>query len=195
MKKVKALIYIRLLVLYLIINACSSENTTTIKERKINQESDKYYQFSKLTLSDFDFNASIFIPDETAGIGASFKPKISHEEDFKWTISAGPNFTLFIEDYGDYSSLMNEFEAKISKNDFFDISIISKKNGIILYQRSIKKNTLSEASSKENHISFHLYAIKNINGIYYELKNKEEGDTRKVIELMEKSVESLKLIK
>ena len=195
MKKVKALIYIRLLVLYLIINACSSENTTTIKERKINQESDKYYQFSKLTLSDFDFNASIFIPDETAGIGASFKPEISHEEDFKWTISAGPNFTLFIEDYGDYSSLMDEFEAKISKSDFFDISIISNKNGIILYQRSIKKNTLSDASSKENHISFHLYAIKNINGIYYELKNKEEGDTRKVIELMEKSVESLKLIK
>jgi hypothetical protein len=195
MKKVKALIYIPLLVLYLIINACSSENTTTIKERKINQESDKYYQFAKLTLSDFDFNASIFIPDETAGIGASFKPIISHEEDFKWTISAGPNFTLFIEDYGDYSSLMDEFEAKISQNDFFDISIISKKNGIILYQRSIKKNTLSDASSKENHISFHLYAIKNINGIYYELKNKEEGDTRKVIELMEKSVESLKLIK
>jgi hypothetical protein len=195
MKKVKALIYIPLLVLYLIINACSSENTTTIKERKINQESDKYYQFAKLTLSDFDFNASIFIPDETAGIGASFKPIISHEEDFKWTISAGPNFTLFIEDYGDYSSLMDEFEAKISKSDFFDISIISKKNGIILYQRSIKKNTLSDASSKENHISFHLYAIKNINGIYYELKNKEEGDTRKVIKLMEKSVESLKLIK
>jgi hypothetical protein len=195
MKKVKALIYIPLLVLYLIINACSSENTTTIKERKINQESDKYYQFAQLTLSDFDFNASIFIPDETAGIGASFKPIISHEEDFKWTISAGPNFTLFIEDYGDYSSLMDEFEAKISKSDFFDISIISKKNGIILYQRSIKKNTLSDASSKENHISFHLYAIKNINGIYYELKNKEEGDTRKVIELMEKSVESLKLIK
>jgi hypothetical protein len=195
MKKVKALIYIPLLVLYLIINACSSENTTTIKERKINQESDKYYQFAKLTLSDFDFNASIFIPDETAGIGASFKPIISHEEDFKWTISAGPNFTLFIEDYGDYSSLMDEFEAKISKSDFFDISIISKKNGIILYQRSIKKNTLSDASSKENHIRFHLYAIKNINGIYYELKNKEEGNTRKVIELMEKSVESLKLIK
>jgi hypothetical protein len=190
MKKVKALIYIPLLVLYLIINACSSENTTTIKERKINQESDKYYQFAKLTLSDFDFNASIFIPDETAGIGASFKPIISHEEDFKWTISAGPNFTLFIEDYGDYSSLMDEFEAKISQNDFFDISIISKKNGIILYQRSIKKNTLSDASSKENHVSFHLYAIKNINGIYYELKNKEEGNTKKVIELMEKSVES-----
>ena len=195
MKKVKALSYIGLLLFYLFLHACSSEGDATLKERKINQESDKYYQFTKLILSNFDFDASIFIPDETAGIGASFKPIISHEEDFKWTISAGPNFTLFIEDYGENSSLIDEFEAKISKSDFFDISIISKKNGIILYQRSIKKNTLSDASSKENHISFHLYAIKNINGIYYELKNKEEGDTRKVIELMEKSVESLKLIK
>jgi hypothetical protein len=195
MKKVKVLCYIGLLFFYLFISACSSEGTTTLKEQKINQESDKYYQFTKLTLSDFDFNASIFIPDETAGIGASFKPIISHDEDFKWTISAGPNFTLFIEDYGENSSLIDEFESKISQSDFFDISIISKKNGIILYQRSIKKNTLSDASSKENHISFHLYAIKNINGIYYELKNKEEGNTKKVIELMEKSVESLKLIK
>ena len=195
MKKVKALSYIGLLLFYLFLQACSNEGATTIKERKINQESDKYYQFSKLTLSDFDFNASIFIPDDTAGIGASFKPIISHDEDFKWTISAGPNFKLFIEDYGENSSLIDEFEAKITKSDFFDISIISKKNGIILYQRSIKKNTLSDVSSKENHISFHLYAIKNINGIYYELKNKEEGNTKKVIELMEKSVESLKLIK
>ena len=195
MKKVKALSYIGLLLFYLFLQACSNEGATTIKERKINQESDKYYQFSKLTLSDFDFNASIFIPDETAGIGASFKPIISHDEDFKWTISAGPNFKLFIEDYGENSSLIDEFEAKITKSDFFDISIITKKNGIILYQRSIKKNTLSDVSSKENHISFHLYAIKNINGIYYELKNKEEGNTKKVIELMEKSVESLKLIK
>jgi len=195
MKKVKVLSYLGLLFFYLFINACSSEGTTTLKEQKINQESDKYYQFTKLTLSDFDFNASIFIPDETAGIGASFKPIISHDEDFKWTISAGPNFTLFIEDYGENSSLIDEFESKISQSDFFDISIISKKNGIILYQRSIKKSTLSDASSKENHISFHLYAIKNINGIYYELKNKEEGNTKKVIELMEKSVESLKLIK
>ena len=195
MKKVKALSYIGLLLFYLFLQACSNEGATTIKERKINQESDKYYQFSKLTLSDFDFNASIFIPDETAGIGASFKPIISHDEDSKWTISAGPHFTLFIEDYGENSSLIDEFEAKITKSDFFDISIISKKNGIILYQRSIKKNTLSDVSSKENHISFHLYAIKNINGIYYELKNKEEGNTKKVIELMEKSVESLKLIK
>ena len=195
MKKVNVFGKKGLLIFYLFIHACSSEEATTLKERKINQESDKYYQFTKLILSNFDFDAAIFIPDETAGIGASFKPIISHEEDFKWTISAGPNFTLFIEDYGENSSLIDEFEAKISKSDFFDISIISKKNGIILYQRSIKKNTLSDASSKENHISFHLYAIKNINGIYYELKNKEEGNTRKVIELMEKSVESLKLIK
>ena len=120
MKKVKAISYIGLLLFYLFLQACSNEGATTIKERKINQESDKYYQFSKLTLSDFDFNASIFIPDETAGIGASFKPIISHDEDFKWTISAGPNFKLFIEDYGENSSLIDEFEAKITKSDFFD---------------------------------------------------------------------------
>ena len=52
-------------------------------------------------------------------------------------------------------------------------------------------------SKKGNSIktTYHLYAVKHLGGVSYEIKNKEEGDTKKAIELMEKSVESLKLIK
>ena len=63
------------------------------------------------------------MPDETAGIGASFKPVISHEEDFKWMISAGPNFSLYIEDYGDYAMLMDEFKKKIKMDEIIYVNI------------------------------------------------------------------------
>ena len=135
------------------------------------------------------------MPDETAGIGASFKPIITHEEDFKWKISAGPNFILYMEDYGDYSMLMHDFKKKMNSSDLFDIKIISEKNGVILYSRQIKKNTLEITNEESKHITYHLYAIKKLGNVYYEIKNKDEGDSRKVSELMEKSVASLKIIK
>ena len=180
---------------FLILSSCSGKAEEKRKEEQLNQESDKYYQFSELNLSEFDFMASIKVPDETAGIGASFKPVITHDEDFKWTISAGPNFMLYIEDYGDYSLLMNDFKKKMYSSDLFDIKIISEKNGVILYSRQIKKTTTDAKNEESKHITFHLYAIKKLGNVYYEIKNKDEGDSKKVSELMEKSVASLKLIK
>ena len=180
---------------FLLLCACAGQVEAELTEEQLNQESDKYYQFSELNLSGFDFTATIKVPDETAGIGASFKPIITHDEDFKWIISAGPNFILYIEDYGDYSLLMEDFKKKMYSSDLFDIKIISEKNGVILYSRQIKKNTSKQSNEKSKHITFHLYAIKKLGNVYYEIKNKDEGDSRKVGELMEKSVASLKNIK
>jgi len=180
---------------FFLLYACSGRVEAEQKEEQLNKESDKYYQFSELNLSEYDFMASIKVPDETAGIGASFKPIITHDEDFKWTISAGPNFVLYIEDYGDYSLLMDEFKKKMYASDLFDIKIISEKNGVILYSRQIKKTTSDITNEESKHITFHLYAIKKLGNVYYEIKNKDEGDSKKVSELMEKSVASLKLIK
>ena len=180
---------------FLLLSSCAGQAEEELTEEQLNQESDKYYQFSELNLSEYDFRATIKVPDETAGIGASFKPIITHEEDFKWKISAGPNFILYMEDYGDYSMLMHDFKKKMNSSDLFDIKIISEKNGVILYSRQIKKNTLEITNEESKHITYHLYAIKKLGNVYYEIKNKDEGDSRKVSELMEKSVASLKIIK
>ena len=179
----------------LLFSSCSVKDKNGLTEEQANQEEDKYYQFRELILTDYDFSATIKVPDETAGIGASFKPVISHEEDFKWIISAGPNFSLYIEDYGDYAMLMDEFKKKIKTSNLFKIDILGERNGIICYSRQIRES--SSAPKKGNSIktTYHLYAVKRLGGVSYEIKNKEEGDTKKAIELMEKSVESLKLIK
>jgi hypothetical protein len=57
--------------------------------------SEDYYQFKAVDLSPYDLDATLFIPDETVGIGASFQTTIEHEEEFKWKVMAGPNFQLF----------------------------------------------------------------------------------------------------
>lgn len=153
---------------------------------------EEYYQFKEIDLRQTDLEASIFIPDETAGIGASFKANILHDEDFKWLLSAGPNFELFIEDYGDFNSLMSEFRAKIKSKHLFKISIIKDQDSLVIYKREIINNRRNHAS-RIRHESYHIYGVKRINGYNYEIKNRESGNTLKVVKFMEKSIKSLKL--
>ena len=77
-----------------------------------------YVQFQRVDLSKFDIPASIMIPDATAGIGASFKPEVEYDEGgYKWTISVGRNFQLFIEDYGDNLYRFEEFKKDLLKDN------------------------------------------------------------------------------
>jgi hypothetical protein len=70
-----------------------------------------YFQFQKVDLREYDIAASIMIPDATAGIGASFKPNVEHDEGgYKWAISVGRNFQLFLEDYGDNLYRFEDFK-------------------------------------------------------------------------------------
>jgi hypothetical protein len=174
--------------------SCKSKNQEDRQQEEIYGDNDKYYQFSELNLTAYGFNATIKIPDETTGIGASFEPIVRHEEDFKWVISAGPNFNVFIEDYGDFSTLMNDFKQKINSSDFFTITIMSEKNGVISYSRKIKDNKLDQ-NKELDQTTYHIYASKKLGNVNYEIKNREEGNTLKVIQLMEKSIASLKIIK
>ena len=82
------------IVLLAILNSCVTEDD--------NQAiSEDYYQFKAVDLSAYDLDATLYITDETAGIGASYQTTIAHEEDIKWKLMAGPNFQLFTEDWGD----------------------------------------------------------------------------------------------
>jgi len=86
-----------------------------------------YYQFREMNLDSVGIPASIMIPNETAGIGASFAPKILHDEGgFKWHINVGRHFNVLIEDYGDYQYLMPEFLRRINTKDIFNNRIQHK---------------------------------------------------------------------
>ena len=147
-----------------------------------------YYQFREMNLDSVGIPASIMIPNETAGIGASFAPKILHDEGgFKWHINVGRHFNVLIEDYGDYQYLMPEFLRRINTKDIFNIEIIEESTDYILYKRELN-------AVPKKQITYHIYGVKYLNGVYYEFTNQEEGDSKKVIDFIVKSFLSFKIL-
>ena len=117
--KFKFFFFVTLFILF----SCSEKNT----EKKQSQTKIDYYQFREVNLVSFGIPATLMIPNETAGIGASFEPKIYHDDGgFKWHINVGRHFNIHIEDYGDYQYLMPEFLRRINTKDIFNIDIIEK---------------------------------------------------------------------
>ena len=162
--------------LIILLLACSPKNGDNIEKT----DEQDYYQFQRIDLSSKDLNASIMIPDATAGIGASFKPQINHvPADYKWEILIGRNFNLLIEDFGDNAYRYPEVRKKILENKAFKVSIIDEENDQLLYKRILDN-------------SYHVYAVKKVDGIYYELKSREEGDSKKIAEFIYRSVKSFK---
>lgn len=170
--------------MFIFMISCADESDTNAKSKELID----YYQFDEHLLDVYGIDATIMIPNETAGIGASFETEILHDDgDFKWHISAGRNFNLYIEDYGDYQYRMPEFLRKLEAQDIFKTEIIQQKDEYVIYKRE-----LNMSSKKIS--TYHLYGIKYINGVYYEIKNKEAGDSEKVIDFILKSFLSFKPI-
>jgi len=158
-------------------------------EPKASKEELDLYQFKKVDLRPFDLDALIYIPDETAGIGASFKTSITHEEDFIWKISAGPNFELFIEDWGENADRFSKFKKQLLEDDIFKTTVIKETTKTLFYKRELKDPVLVD---KYKHISYHVYALIPLHGFYYEIKNKPQGDPKETAEMMLTSLNSFK---
>lgn len=175
--------------IFFVVWLCSFIHACSNNPSKPKSTSDDLYQFLKIDLSPYDLPATIHIPDETAGIGASFKTKIEHEEDFKWKISAGPNFELYIEDWGENQGRWQEFKSQLLASQVFKCTIIEENDHMIMYSKK-----LSQTNNAENyeHLSYHVYALIPINGVFYEITNRQEGDPLETIKLMFTSIKSFK---
>lgn len=179
---------IHVLFLILLLTSCGSK-----QQRESIQNSKKfdYYQYFSFDLSKYDIPATIMLPDETVGIGTSFIPDVKHTEaDFLWEINIGPSFVFFIEDYGDLKNLVSQQKSKLmdSKNSIYQINFLVNEPELIIYERKLKDANNSIPAT------YHAYAQKKINGVYYEFKTVESGNTKKVIDCFEKSFRSIKEI-
>jgi hypothetical protein len=160
------------------------------KEEKENPspESIDYYQFQKIDLSKYDIPASIYVPDASAGIGASFKPFVEHEVgDYKWKIKVGRYFTINIEDYGDFNYLFEEKKKLIKESKVYKTKIIKEEQSILVYQQTLKE----EIGLKRNN-TYHIYAVVKLDDVYYQVMNSESGNSKKEIDFMFKSIKSIK---
>jgi hypothetical protein len=164
-----------------------SDNNKNQAIHTASQEFD-YYQFKKFDLTKYDINSHIMLPDETAGIGTVFSPEMLHDEgSHLWQLQSGRNFIIFIEDLGELRDIFQDFKNNLTKSTAFIITPIVNKDSMMVYSRS-----LSKQYQKVNTETFHLFAVKQIDGRLYQFRNREEGNTKAEILFMQKSIESIK---
>lgn len=179
------------------LSSCSGSEENKKDDDTVQLDED-YYEFKGISLSKNEIEAMIMLPDETANIGASTKPEVIHTEgDFKWDIHVGPNFHLHIEDYGDYTDLVETKKKELKESDIFSTKYLIDDKDLIVYEQTlmVKGSKKAAPTVGVEHRSFHVYGQKQINGITYELRSRDEGYEKVIIELMAKSIKSFKPIK
>ena len=152
------------------------------------QDSFDYIQYELFDLSTYDLPATIMLPDASAGIGTSLKPKVTYEiGGFKWRIDVGRNFAMFIEDYGDNALRFAEFKRKLFKpNRYFDIQVVDQSKNMLIYKRVVKGDYVAQPNEK-----YHIYSVCKIADNYYEIMNREQGDSKRVVDFMFHSIQSI----
>ena len=193
--KIRINVFILLPFIILFFLTSCSGNDNEASQTPISTE--EYYEFKGLSLKGSDIPAMIMLPDETANIGASTTPEILHNEgDFIWDILVGPNFELHIEDYGDYTDLVEYKKKELKEQDVFKVKYLVDEKDLIVFESVLIVRGSKEASPTVGvkHKSYHVYAQKVINGITYELRSRDEGYEKMIIELMAKSIRSFKPI-
>ncbi len=169
------------------------EDTPTQEDEEIVVDDD-YYEFQTFNLEEHEIPAMISLPDETANIGAS-KPEIIHtQSDIKWEVKVGPNFQLIIEDYADFTDLIEVKKKELAEQTFFEIEYLIDEEDLILYERTLLVEGTDDASPTVGieHKSYHVYGQKIVDGITYELQSRPDGYEKMIIELMAKSIKSFK---
>ena len=157
--------------------------------------SDNYDAFQSFDLSPFDIKGSIMLPDESANIGASMVPEVFHEEDgFKWDIQVGMNFKVHVEDWGANRGLVADKKHQNEDLNIYEIRYLVDEPDFIIYETKLKVNGVKNASKSVGvpHISYHVFAEKVLDGITYEFRSPDEGYELVIIELMAKSIRSVK---
>lgn len=158
-------------------------------------EDEELYEFKGFSLKEYDIPATIMLPDETANIGASTNPEVIHEEDnFKWELLVGPNFHMIIDDWGDDREMVSSEKKRLEGLNFYKIKFIENKPDFIFYERILKVDgdKLAPKSVGLEHKSYHVYGQKVIDGITYVFRSRDEGFEKVIIDLMAKSIKSVK---
>lgn len=180
--------------LVVLVFSCDNSKNGEFNETKLDLNED-YYEFKGISLKEYGIPGMIMLPDETANIGASTKPEIIHNTgDFQWDINVGPNFNLHIEDFGDYTDMVEYKKKELKNQTMFKINYLIDEKDLILYERNliVKGSKKASPTVGVEHKSYHVYGQKIINGVTYELRSRDEGYEKNIIKLMGKSIKSFK---
>lgn len=171
-----------------LVSSCTEAESTK------NTSSVDLYEFQGFNMASYDIPIMIMLPDETASIGAATDPEVIHTEgDFKWEIMVGPNFTLVINDWGNRLTKVNDEKERLKSLSFYQIDYIKDEPTMIVYKKTLQAKTEKGKGSKvgTQHVSYHVYAQKQIAGINYVFESRAEGHDKQIIDLMTKAIASI----
>ena len=176
--------------------SCSEQNEEKQKAQTFIDAD--YYEYKGLNFQKYMIHAMMMIPDETADIGSSTESEITHvDNDFRWDLKIGEKFIIHIEDFGNSKNLVASRKKELKEKDWFEIKYLVDDKDLIVYQKILKVKGVNNASPKVgvDHISYHVYAEKVIDGITYELRNSDEGNDKELTRWIAKSIKSFKALK
>lgn len=176
--------------------SCSEQNEEKQKAQTFIDAD--YYEYKGLNFQKYMIHAMMMIPDETADIGSSTESEITHvDNDFRWDLKIGEKFIIHIEDFGNSKNLVASKKKELKEKDWFEIKYLVDDKDLIVYQKILKVKGVNNASPKVgvDHISYHVYAEKVIDGITYELRNSDEGNDKELTRWIAKSIKSFKALK
>ncbi len=176
--------------------SCSEQNEEKQKAQTFIDAD--YYEYKGLNFQKYMIHAMMMIPDETADIGSSTESEITHvDNDFRWDLKIGEKFIIHIEDFGNSKNLVASKKKELKEKDWFEIKYLVDDKDLIVYQKKLKVKGVNNASPKVgvDHISYHVYAEKVIDGITYELRNSDEGNDKELTRWIAKSIKSFKALK
>lgn len=156
---------------------------------------EELYEFQGFNMKPYDIPVMIMLPDETANIGASTKPEVIHvEDDFKWELQVGPNFHMIIDDWGSDRKMVVDEKKRLAGLNFYNIKYLVDEPEFILYEQTLKVDGKKGVSKKigVEHKTYHVYGQKVINDITYVFRSRDEGYEKVIIDLMAKSIKSVK---
>ena len=173
---------------FLFIGCSDNKDTEEISDEEL-------YEFQGFSMKPYEIPIMIMLPDETANIGASTKPEVIHvEDDFKWELMVGPNFDMIIDDWGSDRTMVASEKKKLNGLNFYNVKYLIDEPDLIMYERELKVNGQKGASNSVGveHKTYHVYGQKVINDITYVFRSRDDGFERMIIDLMVKSIKSVK---
>ena len=157
------------------------------------EENEDLYSFEAFNLKPYGIDAYIYIPDETANIGASINPEVAHEQDgYQWELTVGAHFNITIEDWGDDDAFKAKIE-ELKNQDIYTIEFLEQEDNFAYYKSTLK--VVGDKKGNENigvkHETYHVIAQHTIEGINYIFKTGDSGAPKPITEYMAKSVKNV----
>ena len=189
---------IAILLAILIFVSCNEE--TDEQDVKIIYEEGKegLDEFKAFSLAPYGINALIYLPDETADIGAADEPRVEHEPNgFKWDIYLGQNFHLIIDDWGDENMITNHKEELEDYSFMYKVDFLEETENFLLYTKELTVDGKKDADPNVGieHSGYYCYGQHTIDGINFVFRSGDTGSPKLIADYMAKSILSVEQIK